>query len=434
MRGTRYRLSGIAVAVWTVSVVAGTAARPANAQTLFEVDGSLSLRYSETTPATAGESGLTTAVSPAITLQVGAPRLVFRVGYLFAGAFNVYGGGSNTYFNLLTFALAAEPSGSSMLTVAASVSQGGAAFQLSERPADAGRPAIRPQDNPDQLWATLSESFRWEVSRSLRMTQSFSAALVALSYSLDQSNAQASISIGLDHVAPRDAIGGVFSSSVALLRPLGGLGDPYYALANSLRATWSHDQNSIWNTEVWAGISHVTRLTQGQPDTFLPTGGITAGFLLSDVGRSGGSIGVAYGPTFDLQTGALTRAGTITARGHVNFDSAATRQLAFSAGYLRSWAVSEAAVLSLAGVGQAVQGDVGFVWSLSTAFQATVRASVAYQFGRPAELAPSLVYTFLLGITGRYSNAMHMPDVPTIGNRVDGADGAGFPAAHSSWQ
>jgi hypothetical protein len=415
------------------SVIAATVARPAHAQFVYELDGALSLRYGKTTPFTSAEDGLMALVSPTVTIQVGTPSLVYRVGYLFTGAFSLYGGSSTSYNNRLIFALAAQPSGSTTLTVTASVSQGGTVFQLSQRPADAGLPAIRPQDNSDQLWAVLNESCRWNLSPTLRLTEGFAAELVAPRYTLAQSNAEVSASLALDHeITPLDAIGGVFTSRVALLRPLGGLGDPYYALANSLLARWAVDLGRNWNAEVSGGIAHMIQLAGTHPDAFLPTGGVTAGFLASDVGRSGGSIGVSYGPYFDLQTGGLTQAASATARGHVNFDALGINQLAFSAGYLRSWAANEAAALNLAALGQAVQGDVGLVWGLSSVFLANVRASLAYQYDRPAGLAPSLVYSFMVGITGRYSNATHMSDVPTLGSRVDGSDGAQFPAAPSS--
>jgi hypothetical protein len=242
-----------------------------------------------------------------------------------------------------------------------------------------------------------------------------------------------SLSIAVDHeVTPLNAIGGVLTSRAAMLRPLEGLGDPYYALANSLLGRWALDLGRSWNAEISGGIAHMIQLAGSQPDAFLPTGRIAAGFLSSDVGRSGGSMEVAYGPYFDLQTGGLTRAATATARGHVNLDARAINQLTFSAGYLRSWAANEAAVLNRAALGQAVQGDAGFVWRLSSVLLATFRASVAYQYDRPVGLEPSLVYSFVVGITGRYSNATHMADVPTLGSRVDGADGGQFPGVPTS--
>ena len=430
VRGTRYQLRGFAVAAWTASVVAGMTAQPAHAQTIFDVSGSLGLQYTEFTPYTSTDSGLMALVSPAATLQVGAADLVYRVGYVFTGVFNLYGGTSNSYNNRLTLALAAQPSASTTLTTSALVSQGRTVFQLSQRPAEAGQPAIRPQDNVDQLWVVLDEACRWDLSPSLRLTQGFAAGLVAPRYLLDQSNAEVSLSIAVDHaVTPLNAIGGVLTSRAAMLRPLDGLGDPYYALANSLLGRWALDLGRNWNAEISGGIAHMIQLAGSHPDAFLPTGGVTVGFLSSDVGRSGGSIGVAYGPYFDLQTGGLTRAATATARGHLNLDARAVNQLTFSAGYLRSWAANEAAELNRAALGQAVQADMGFVWGLSSVLLATARASVAYQYDRPVGLEPSLVYSFVIGITGRYSNAVFLPDVPTMGSRVDGADGGQFPGA-----
>ena len=433
MRGARCHSRGITIAAWLVLAIAGAAARPANAQTIFDVGGSLSLQYTEFTPYTSTDSGLMALVSPAVTVQVGKPDLVYRVGYLFTGVFNLYGGSSNSYNNRLNFTLAAQPNASTTLTTSALITQGRTVFQLSQRPADAGQPAIRPQGNVEQIWVVLGEDCRWDLSPFLRLTQGFGAGLVAPNYSLTNSNAEVSVSLALDRgINPLNAIGGVFTSRVAMLRPLGGLGDPYYAVANSLLGRWALDLGRSWNADFSGGVAHVIQLAGTHPNAFLPTGGITVGFLSGDIGRSGGSIGAAYGPYFDLQTGGLTRAVTATARGHLNLDARAVNQLTFSAGYLRSWAANEAAVLNLGALGQAVQGDLGFVWGLSNVLLATARASVAYQYDRPAGLVPSLVYSFVIGITGRYSNATYMPDVPTMGSRVDGADGGQFPGAPAS--
>jgi hypothetical protein len=429
VRGTRVRPGSIQLGACTAVLLAVVSACPAEAQSVFQLDGSVALNYSVTTPSSLEDRGLTTQVIPAVTFQTGSPKLVFRIGYLFAGNFNIYGSGSNYYSNLLRLSLAFQPAAGSTLTIDASVTQGGTAFQNSQRPADQGQPVIRAPGNPDQISATLSEAFTWEASRSMRMTQGFSASVVAPEYNLDRTNSLVSLSLGLDHMGQRDAIGGTLSSSVALLRPTLSGGDPFYSLANSLVGNWSRDFSQNWNGQLAAGLSNVIQLDGNHMTAFVPTAAATVRYFANDVGRSGGSVSLGYGPTFNLYTGTLTQAVSISGRGFVNFNSPWARTLSFSAGYLRSWAVNEAAALNAAGLGHAVQGDIGLVWGLSSALLVSARGSIAYQFGQPDGLAPSMSYIFLVGITGRYSNATSMSAVPTIGGRVDGADGARFPGA-----
>ena len=429
MRGARILPSRLdhAAPLGVLLALAVAVACPAEAQTVLHLDGSVALNYAVTTPTSQYDNGLTTQVSPAVTFQTGSPRLVFRAGYLFSGNINLYGAGASYYSNQLNLALALQPASGSTLVISGSVTQGGTAFQISQGPADAGQPAIRAPGNPDELSASLNQAFSWEASRSVRMSQGFTAGMVAPRFDFDRLNALASVSLGGEHMGLRDAIGGSLSSSVAMLQPPAGIGDPYYSLANSLAASWSRDFSQSWNGQLAAGMAHVAQLAGSYLTALVPTASAVARYLASDVGRSGGSISVAYGPRFDLFTGTLTQAASVTARGVVNFNSPWTRQLSFSAGYLRSWAVNEASVLNAAGLGHAVQGDVGLVWGLSRALLATGRTSLAYQFGQPSGLQPSLTFVFVVGITGRYSTAESMSPVPTVGGRVDGMDGARFP-------
>jgi hypothetical protein len=103
------------------------------------------------------------------------------------------------------------------------------------------------------------------------------------------------------------------------------------------------------------------------------------------------------------------------------------RQLSASAGFLRSRPLGQVNPVNAVGTGDAVQGDVGFSWSVSRALLLTARYSVAYQWMQPLGIPPSFTQALLVGITGRYSTASRVPDMPTMGRRVDGADSVGFP-------
>ena len=395
--------------------------RPVEAQTVIVLDGAVNVEYSATTPSEEGADGFVTQISPSVTLQTGSERLVWRISYAFAGTLNFHGAGANAYSNQLNLGLAAALSDRTMMTVNGSVSHGGTML-LSQRPADTGQPGFRAPGNPDQLNVSLGEALAWEASPHLRLTQALQGSAVALE-PLDQFNVQLAGSLRLDRTFATDALGVGFAPTVARLRPLTATGDPYLAVMNVLVGTWTHDFDWRWSHQLTTGISQVIAFTGSVPLSIVPVGGLTVQYQARN---GGGVLVLAYGPTSDLQTGTVTQSGSVGARGFLNFDALRPRQLAASVGFLRSRPLGEMAAGLAPGIGDALQGDIGFMWGITDAILGSVRGSVHYQFKQPSGLAPSLAFMFLVGLTGRYSNASTLPPMPTIGRRVDGSDAVGF--------
>ena len=401
-------------------VVSGTA----TAQTVIQLDGTVNLNYNVTTPIVPDTAALFVEIRPGLTFQTGSPRLVFRLSYLFAGTLGLDGSWSNSYSNLLSLTLAAQPDERSTVTLAGTLVQGDTAFQLSQRPADTGQPAFRQAGSPALVTGTLVETFLWEASPDLRLGEALTGTVVAPQYALDQSNASISGRVTVDHLGTRDALGGEFVSTVARLRQSTVSAEPFWSVISSLLGLWSHDFDRGWSGSARAGIASVVTLTDSNPRAFVPTGNLTARYVS---GNAGTMLDLDYGPVMDLQTGTIAQNARATMRGYVNFDALWPRQLSGSAGFLHAWPLGAVTPGSAAGIGDALQGDLGLLWGLSEAVFATARYSVAYQFNQPGGLAPSLVHVFLVGVTARYSNADYLPPMPTAGDRVDGTDRVPFP-------
>ncbi|MEO7729970.1 MAG: hypothetical protein ABIY55_03290, partial [Kofleriaceae bacterium] len=140
------------------------------------------------------------------------------------------------------------------------------------------------------------------------------------------------------------------------------------------------------------------------------------------------AIDFSHGTATNLQVGAISLTDKITARGIITLDPDVSRSLAFSAGFLHNEPLGEIDATVAAGTGNAVQGDAGFTTAISRRIIASVRYSVAYQFGQGGNLQPTLAHIFFIGITGSYRNAEGPTRaLPARGNRVDGSDAEGFP-------
>lgn len=413
------------------------AASPARGESAIQLDGTLALNFNTTAPARSdlaldptepppapASRQASVEIRPAVTFQSGSPRLVWRIGYLFAGSLGVLESNVATYSNQLSASVAAQLSPRSFLSVSGGLVQGSTAFQLTQAPADAGAPSIRAPGSPAQVTATLGQSYGWEASPDLRLTQGLSGTVVAPQYALDRSNSQLVGSLVLDHVRPSDAFGGEFAPSVSWLRPVTAGGAQYLSVTNSLLGRWSHDVDPRWSGQLRVGVAQVVTLAGSYPLAIVPTGGATARYQADG---AGGSVTVTYGPTTDLQTGTVTQAGQALVRGFYDFDRFQPRQLAASAGFLRSRPIGQVGLAVAAGTGDALQGDVGLVWGLMDDVLLTARYSLAYQFNQPTGLAPSLTHVLLVGVTARYSSARYFPPMPTLGPRVDGGDTVGFP-------
>jgi hypothetical protein len=416
---TRRRCVSNALGVRTAAIVLLALGRPAAAQTVLQLDGALGLYYSVTTPSSE-PGGLALQLNPSLVFQTGSERQVWRVGYAFAGTLNAYGAGGTAYSNTLNGAFAAELTDRATMTVSGGLSQGGTALLLSQRPADTGQPGIRPPGNPNQVSASLSETLAWELSPRLRLSEAVVGAWYAPQDSLGRYNASVGGSLQLRRTFATDAVGGEISSVVASFSPLTAIGGRYLSVTNSVIASWRHDLDPAWSGELRAGVAQVVTFAGSFPLAVVPTGRIGVQYQGLDARAA---LAVIYGPTTELQTGAVTQTGSVTLRGLLDLPPAGV--LTASAGLLRSRPL-EPTMEVASGVGDAAQGDIGFIWGISTALLATARGTVAYQFGQPGGIAPSLLFVILVGVTAHYSNAAGLPPMPAFGQRADDADAVGF--------
>lgn len=416
----RRRFRRTALAARAAALAAGFAGWPAAAQTVFQLDGAADLG----TSATSGADRMFTELRPAVTIQGGSPRLAWRAGYLLAGSLTVGGTGTSSISNQLATALAAELTPRSTIAVGAGLIQGSREFHLVQQPADAGKPGFRTPGNPAIVTATLQESLVWEAAAAFRLRQGIDAALSAPQDDLGGYNASATGSLGLDRVFQKDAIGAEVRSTAAWLRPQPAEGRAFLSIANSLLGNWNHDFDSRWNGQLTGGVQQVVTYSGSYPLALVPSGTAIVRYA---AGAAGGALTLSSGAAADVQTGLMSLTDSVVARGLVTVDPAVPRFLAVSAGFARTRPLGVAASRAAAGTGNAVQADVGMTWAMSEAVLITARYTLAYQFGQPAGLPPSLTQVVLLGVTARYSNARHVMPMPTLGQRVDGRDAVELP-------
>ena len=434
---TRAILPRHRTALWIAAlllVIMGTAGR-ATAQTIYQLDGALDVGYTAETVSTAPfvdpaasettiEGRFYTEIRPGIAFFSGSPRLLWRAGYLFAANISLDGKAPHTYNNQGDVSLAAQLSTRTTMTLAALVTQGGTAFQLSQRTADASEPAIRAPGNPAQVSATLTEFLLYELAPHFRLGQGLTGNMSAPQDDLGLVNSTVTGSVFVDRVFPNDAVGFELRSAVSRLQPLLTEGDPYFNITNSLLGRWTHDFDYHWNSQLTAGVQQVATLSGSYPVAILPTGSLSARYATD---KAVGSVTFTHGTDTNLQTGTVSVTEQISAHGRVSFDPTRPRLLAVSVGFLHNEPLGDASPLIAAGAGNALQADVGFTWGLTDEMLATARYSLSYQFGQEAGIPSSLAHVVLIGITARYSNARYMPPVPRLGERVDGGDAIGFP-------
>lgn len=413
---TRFRRHRAALAV----LVAAVLARPAAAQTVFEADGTVSFGYDRRTTVLT-ESSSRLDVRPALALQVGTPRLVWRVGYLFAGSLTLAGEGTNSYSHDVNLSLAAQLTERTVMTLSGGMNRGVTEFRLSQRAPEAGAPELRAPGNPALLTATLGEALAWEASPQLRLGQGLGVSASAPQDDLGRRNAVVTGSLSLHRLYPRDAFGVVYTPRFADLRPLVGEEQPSVrVLTNSIQGSWNHDFDPRWNGHATAGVEQVSALDGDAPARVHPTGSVTVRYLAGDLG---GALAYVHGAMAGLETGTMSLSDEIVLRG--SWTLGLMRQLGASAGYLRSRPLGGAGIAT--GRGDALQGDVGLSWGLSDALLFTARYSVSYQFAQGAGTDPSLIHVMLVGVTAHYGTAPRAPPVPSLGGRVDGGDAERFP-------
>src|SRR5262249_38740595 len=173
-------------------------------QTVFVADPN-SPRPSDTPSSTAQRMFM--EIRPGILYQVGSPRLTWRAGYTFAGTLSIVGDSLSAASNNATGSLTAEVSKFSFLTLAAVLSQGGTAFQLTSRAADTGSAELRAPGSPDTVAASVSESMITELARQVAMQQTLVASTNAPQDQLSQRNSAVAGSLALERTFDRDAIG-----------------------------------------------------------------------------------------------------------------------------------------------------------------------------------------------------------------------------------
>lgn len=397
------------------------AARPASGEAVFQADGSAGLGYTRTALTPLDTRRLYADIRPALVLRFGSSRVAWQAGYLFAGNLTLNGTGSSSYSNQASLSMAAELSKQTTLSASAIVTQGGTAFQLTQRAPEAGQPAFRAPDNPDLITMALAESYAWEPSPYLSLGQGLLVSASAPQNALRRSSSSVTGSLTLDRLFPRDAIGAALIPGFAFLRPLAEGSPDVKLLTNALVGSWNHDFDQTWNAQVTAGATHVVALRSGHPTTVVPVGSLTGRYLGN---ASVASLEVSRSVATNLQTGTESTSDQVTLRWGVSLDRFLQRQLGASAGFLRARPLGAVTPSAASGTGDAVQGDVGFVWGFSEVLLASARYSIAYQYGGTASLR-SLVHVALVGFTVRYSNAPYVPPMPTPGRRVDRGDAVG---------
>lgn len=419
----RFRRHRAALAVRTIALLAISAARPAAAETAIQLDGTANLGYSEVT-GNPSSSQLYTEIRPGLALQFGSPRLVWRTGYVFSGSFTIDGSGPSSYSNAVDLSLAAQLTSRSTLTLSASATQGGTAFQLSQRALETSQPGFRAAGNPDLVSATLTEALAWEAAPAFRVRQGLAATASAPQDALGLYSVSAIGTLGLDRLFQDDAIGIQLRPSVSVLCAPDG--QHYLNTTNALLGSWNHDFDPSWNGQATAGVEQVLTFAGSYPLAVVPTGSLTGRYLAAS---GAGTLSYTHGVTTNLQTGTVSMSDAVVARGVFSFDPVEPRMLGVSAGFAHARPLGQAASQVAAGTGNAVQGDVRLLWGLGSWVLATATYSAAYQFGQGGGLAPSLAQVILVGITVRYASDRQTPPVPTLGGRVDGSDAVPFPGS-----
>jgi hypothetical protein len=446
MRAMVQRPGGWAVAIAVaaarmavIAVIAATA-RPAAAQrVIVQGDATVNLGYTQTTRGAVAADpsaqsadipassigGFYTELRPGIAIQTGSPRLTWRATYQFSGNLTLTGDALNSYSNQASAALAAELSKYSLLTLSASVAQGGTSFLLSGRSADTGSPDLRAPGNPDLISATLVEAYSWEIGKHLTLQHSLIGSLSAPQDSFAERNSAVTASLALERPYARDVFGLEARANVSWLSPLRTDLPPYMSYTNALLVRWNHDFSPSWNGLATAGVEQVFTDTGSQPLAFLPTGSLSARYTLGEIVTA---VDFTHGTATNLQVGAVSITDRITARGLLVLDPRKSRVVSFSAGFQHNEPLGEVGPLVAAGTGNAVQGDGGFTTAIRPNVLFSVRYSLAYQFGQDGGIEPTLAHIFLVGVTATYKNT-NQPTrpLPMRGRRVDRSDAVGFP-------
>ena len=416
MRSARHRVTFAARAL---AIAACGLGGPAGAQVAVDLEATANVGQVLTTP----ENTMTSRVDahPAVTLNFGSPRLMWRARYLFSGSYPLQGEGAISYANELSLSLASTPTTRTSLNLTGGASQGSTIARVSQRPAQTGEPALRAPGNPAQVTGSLNEAFSWEAAPGINLGQTLGVQASAPQDTLDRRSWTLSGSLSFDRPYPRDAVGGTYSARYAELRPVVAEPPPRVeVMAHSAQATWNRDFDQRWNGFLTAGVEAVSLLGGGTNLAYHPTGSFTLRYL---AGKLTGGLSYTHGAAANLEEGTMGLSDVVLARGGWTFQDLPLRQLNASLGFLRSRPLRAAGAASTEGT--AVNADVGLAWGLWDSWGASVRYSLAYQLARPGNEA-SAIHVFDVGISWR-SNPSPQGAIPSAGGRVDGGDGAVFP-------
>lgn len=357
-------------------------------------------------------------VRPAITLQLGTPRLVWRGSYLFAGSLRLARDGVAAYSNHASLGLATQPTDRTLFTLVVGATQGGTAFRMSQPAAEAGQPGFRAEGDPSLVTGTLSQGLDHEISPVFRMGQSLTGAWAGLQSRPEDGNGTISAQLRADRAFARETVGVAFGLSYAALRPLEApRSDPRVrTLAQSFLATWSRDLDERWSGRVGAGLELLR--TEGVGSSARTTGGLVLHYAGA---AAGGSVSYQHAATPSLERGTIAESDTVLVQGTLALDPSRERLVSASAGYVRAGAPEGPVVAP--GPSEAFNGDFAITFNIGSSSLVTARYSMARQVGGPD---PATIHLVFLGFTVRAGNVERMPPVPTRGSRVDRSDAVGF--------
>lgn len=400
---------------WLLVVMVSSLAGRAGAETVVAFDATANVLSTAVSPAYDVEYAM--EFRPGLLLQFGSPQLVWRARYLLASTMT--NGGESGYSHFADLTLASEPTRRTAVTLGVSVTQGGAAFRISQPAADAGRPDFLDPEAPDLVTGTARQTFSWEVTPTLRLGQEFHGSWTAAPAALDDPNSSASGLLRLDWLFESNALGASVGATYSRLRPM----DLPVRLPHlqswiaSFLASWSRDFDERWSGEVAGGVQLV-KIIEPSSATWSPSGRLTIRY---SAGAGEASFSAIHAVLPRVETGTLSQTDELVLRGTWALDRDRRGVLSGSAGLLQTRPRRDAGLLEQPN--NALRGDASLAWSFSPLVQATARYSVAHQFWLGET---STVHVLLAGITIRFSNTDVVPPIPSPGQRVDGSDAVRF--------
>jgi hypothetical protein len=414
-------------------VLTGTAA----AQRVYELEATANVGVAQTTQeafiadpnADSGDNPASstvrayTEVRPAVAMQGGNARSLWRLGYQFAGTLALDSSGSATYNNQLEASLNTQATKFTLFSLSGSIAQGSQTYLLTSRPAESGIPDVRAPSNPGIVAASLAESVYVELGPRMRLSHGLVGTASALQEDLTKYSASATGTLGIERTYPRDNVGMEVRSSISYLQPQNQLLPQYVSTTNGLVARWSRDFSTRLNGFALVGAEQVYTDSGSKPLAFGPTATVAANYTGKNYAAA---LEGTHGIVTNIQVGTISTTDRVSARGMYTIDALRGRAVSGSVGFLHNTPVGEADAIVAAGTGYAAQLDAAYITKLDDNYALTARYSFAYQFDQAGGLGNALAHIVLVGITARYSNVdilkVRRPR-PARGRRVDNGDG-----------